>query len=244
MAGRARSRARAGATAQPTRRSISAPTIAGCWSRGLGRRLPGHRCLLAHRPAGRGVGVSGRLCEAAIERTLEALRVCARQDRAARRRARPPDRHRGLPPRRQRRGVPRPRARRAPASSSRSSTAETEARPGGRGLRVADRSAGRDRVMLFDIGGGSTELVLARPGRAPTRCGRPRRTRIRAWTSLPVGVVTLAERLGGHRGRRTRAVRGHGRARSPALLADFARPGARPAAVAAATSTCSAPPAP
>ena len=44
-----------GATCAP--RSISAPTIAACWSRaGAGRRLPRHRRLLAHRAAGRGAG--------------------------------------------------------------------------------------------------------------------------------------------------------------------------------------------
>jgi exopolyphosphatase/guanosine-5'-triphosphate,3'-diphosphate pyrophosphatase len=48
-------------------------------------------------------------------------------------------------------------------------------------------------VILFDIGGGSTEVVwlAAGPDRGHIRA------RIRAWTSLPVGVVTLAERHGG-----------------------------------------------
>ncbi|MGH2342401.1 Ppx/GppA phosphatase family protein [Segnochrobactraceae bacterium EtOH-i3] len=60
---------------------------------------------------------------------------------------------------------------------------------------LIDREA--DGAVLFDIGGGSTEVVwidLAgrrRPrGVGVTRC-------IRAWASLPVGVVTLAERFGG-----------------------------------------------
>jgi exopolyphosphatase/guanosine-5'-triphosphate,3'-diphosphate pyrophosphatase len=48
-------------------------------------------------------------------------------------------------------------------------------------------------AILFDIGGGSTELVrLDRPD-GGTRAD-PRMT---GWTSLPVGVVTLAERFGG-----------------------------------------------
>jgi len=52
-----------------------------------------------------------------------------------------------------------------------------------------------DGVILFDIGGGSSELVrLARS--APTRHGPPA-PQIRAWMSLPLGVVTLAERHGG-----------------------------------------------
>ena len=51
-------------------------------------------------------------------------------------------------------------------------------------------------MLLFDIGGGSSELVWldftaeARFGGDPTR-------HIRAWASLPVGVVTLSERHGG-----------------------------------------------
>jgi exopolyphosphatase / guanosine-5'-triphosphate,3'-diphosphate pyrophosphatase len=51
-------------------------------------------------------------------------------------------------------------------------------------------------VILFDIGGGSSELV--RLGRStPCRRGPPP-PEIKAWASMPVGVVTLAERHGGH----------------------------------------------
>jgi exopolyphosphatase/guanosine-5'-triphosphate,3'-diphosphate pyrophosphatase len=50
-------------------------------------------------------------------------------------------------------------------------------------------------VVLFDIGGGSSELV--RLDRSP-RCRRgPPLPQIRGWISLPHGVVTLAERYGG-----------------------------------------------
>jgi exopolyphosphatase/guanosine-5'-triphosphate,3'-diphosphate pyrophosphatase len=50
-------------------------------------------------------------------------------------------------------------------------------------------------VILFDIGGGSSELVrLGRPGTG--RRGPPAPD-ILGWASLPVGVVTLAERYGG-----------------------------------------------
>jgi exopolyphosphatase/guanosine-5'-triphosphate,3'-diphosphate pyrophosphatase len=48
-------------------------------------------------------------------------------------------------------------------------------------------------ALIFDIGGGSTELILVRrngDGVAPFE--------IAAWASLPVGVVRLAERFGGH----------------------------------------------
>lgn len=54
-----------------------------------------------------------------------------------------------------------------------------------------------DGVILFDIGGGSSELAFL-----DFRAGKPRfhahmHRFIRAWTSLPVGVVTLAESYGG-----------------------------------------------
>lgn len=57
---------------------------------------------------------------------------------------------------------------------------------------LVDRSA--KGAVLFDIGGGSTEIALLdlRPGYTPRLSNR-----IVAWTSLPVGVVTLAERYGG-----------------------------------------------
>src|SRR5439155_5718285 len=52
-----------------------------------------------------------------------------------------------------------------------------------------------DGVVLFDIGGGSSELV--RLDRSPPCRRGPPLPKIRAWASLPVGVVTLAERHGG-----------------------------------------------
>jgi len=48
-------------------------------------------------------------------------------------------------------------------------------------------------VILFDIGGGSSECVLL--GRPLPTNGGPPAPEIRAWASLPVGVVTLAERM-------------------------------------------------
>src|SRR5207253_3046153 len=48
-------------------------------------------------------------------------------------------------------------------------------------------------AMLFDIGGGSTELV--RIERDPDEPNAP--PRIKAWMSIPLGVVTLAEHFGG-----------------------------------------------
>ena len=46
-------------------------------------------------------------------------------------------------------------------------------------------------AILFDIGGGSTELVrIERDPHDPE-------PRIKAWMSIPLGVVTLAEQFGG-----------------------------------------------
>jgi exopolyphosphatase/guanosine-5'-triphosphate,3'-diphosphate pyrophosphatase len=48
-------------------------------------------------------------------------------------------------------------------------------------------------AILFDIGGGSTELVrIERDGADPAA-----EPRSKAWMSIPLGVVTLAERFGG-----------------------------------------------
>lgn len=60
-----------------------------------------------------------------------------------------------------------------------------------------------DHVLVFDIGGGSSELVWLDMARAPAelRGGFVGRAAVQqaiiAWTSLSVGVVSLAERFGG-----------------------------------------------
>ena len=51
-----------------------------------------------------------------------------------------------------------------------------------------------DGALIFDIGGGSTELILVK--RTAVN-GSPIRHDILAWSSAPVGVVKLAERHGG-----------------------------------------------
>ena len=52
-----------------------------------------------------------------------------------------------------------------------------------------------DGVVLFDIGGGSSELV--RLERSQQNGGGPAPPKMRGWISLPHGVVTLAEKYGG-----------------------------------------------
>ncbi|MFC0242481.1 Ppx/GppA phosphatase family protein [Rhodopseudomonas telluris] len=69
---------------------------------------------------------------------------------------------------------------------------ETEARLAATGCSPLVDTAGRGAI-LFDIGGGSSELV--RLARDPARPDLP--PQIRAWMSIPLGVVTLAEQFGG-----------------------------------------------
>jgi exopolyphosphatase/guanosine-5'-triphosphate,3'-diphosphate pyrophosphatase len=69
---------------------------------------------------------------------------------------------------------------------------ETEARLAATGCSPLLDPNGRGAI-LFDIGGGSSELV--RIARDPERPDLP--PRIVAWMSIPLGVVTLAEHFGG-----------------------------------------------
>lgn len=150
---------------------------------------------------GEGVLNSGRLSEAAMRRTIEALKVCAEKMR--------------------RRGVTRSRliATEACRIASNSQdfitraraeaglaieivSQETEAKLAVSGCAsLIDRNC--DYTLVFDIGGGSSELIwldLARLGRPWRRTLHDRvdvQSCIAAWTSLPIGVVNLAERHGG-----------------------------------------------
>jgi exopolyphosphatase/guanosine-5'-triphosphate,3'-diphosphate pyrophosphatase len=139
---------------------------------------------------GEGMAHVGRISEQAIERTLAALEVCSDKMNA--------------------RGVT--RARLVATQACRGAEngeefvrrvhertgleleiidRETEARYAARGCgSLADPQAAS--VLLFDIGGGSTELVwLAR------RTSDAKAFELRHWTSLELGVVSLAERYGG-----------------------------------------------
>jgi exopolyphosphatase/guanosine-5'-triphosphate,3'-diphosphate pyrophosphatase len=71
---------------------------------------------------------------------------------------------------------------------------ETEARLAAHGCAsLLDPEA--NGAILFDIGGGSSELAFL--GRCTAVDNGPPQASIQAWASLPMGVVTLAERHGG-----------------------------------------------
>ncbi len=144
---------------------------------------------------GEGLTTSGRLCEAAMVRATAALDICASKMSM--------------------RGVTRARiiateACRA-ADNGEEFCAQVERRTG-LVLEVVDRrteaglaAAGcaplvdphSEGAVLFDIGGGSTEVVWL--GRRGAGDDGPPRARVRSWVSLPVGVVSLSERYGGER---------------------------------------------
>ena len=95
-------------------------------------------------------------------------------------------------------------------------TPAEEARLAVLGCQALIEPAARDAIV-FDIGGGSTELVLVRPGADGV-------ADVRAWVSLPWGVISLAEtELAGmptEDDRRAAYARSHGRVTG--ALADFA----------------------
>ena len=140
---------------------------------------------------GEGISATGRISDAAIERAIAALSIC--RDKIRSRKAK-------------RLRLIATEACRA-ASNADGFRERVEAETGIR-LEVIDRETeaalavigcsplldpqGRGAI-LFDIGGGSTELVRierdpGEPDAAP---------RIKAWMSIPHGVVTLAEHFGG-----------------------------------------------
>lgn len=142
---------------------------------------------------GEGLGNSDRLSALAIDRTVEALRICRVKMEA--------------------RGVIRSKVIATEACRLAVNGAEFVERVRsevGLDLEIVDRQTEAylavtgcaaladpwaESVVIFDIGGGSTEIAwldgaATNPSTDPT-------LRIRAWDSLPVGVVTLAERHGG-----------------------------------------------
>ena len=150
---------------------------------------------------GEGVTASGRLSDAAVERTIEALQVCATKIR----------RHRVA-----RMGLIATEACRLAANAPQFlERARTET---GLDIRVVNRETEAklavsgcaslidfacEFALVFDIGGGSSELIWLDLSRRKNLWQHSLSERlevqgcIAAWTSLPVGVVTLAERYGG-----------------------------------------------
>lgn len=148
---------------------------------------------------GEGISRSGALSEQAMNRTIDALKVCAEKMI--------------------RRGVQRSRLIATEACRIANNADEFVARvraETGLNLEIIDRETEArlavsgcaslidrqsDSALVFDIGGGSSELILL-----DLRCAKDlphRRSHDRlwaqecvaAWTSLPVGVVTLAEKF-------------------------------------------------
>ncbi len=137
---------------------------------------------------GEGLAATGRLSDAAIDRTISALSVCA--DKLRRRR------------------VILSRSVATEACRQASNGAEFVARVASETGIMLDIISAREEArlavlgcqalleagdgpaMIFDIGGGSTELVLLE--------GQGENLRILDWLSAPLGVVTLAEAVSGH----------------------------------------------
>jgi exopolyphosphatase / guanosine-5'-triphosphate,3'-diphosphate pyrophosphatase len=141
---------------------------------------------------GEGLGASGRLSADAMDRSVEALKICAAK--LATRNIR---RHRLI-------ATEACRAAENGEEFLERVTAET-----GLELEIINRETearlavsgcsslvGRETrsVVLFDIGGGSSEIAVIKTGE--NRSNRLA-NHITHWTSLPVGVVTLSERHGG-----------------------------------------------
>lgn len=150
---------------------------------------------------GEGVGATGMLSDVAMNRTLDALKVCAAKlDRAR------VVRHRLVATEACRVAgngaefLGRVRAETGLDIEILSREAEARLAVSGCAALLDGRS---DLALVFDIGGGSSELVwldLSKRNGDRSRSLQERidaQNCIAAWTSLPVGVVTLAERFGG-----------------------------------------------
>jgi exopolyphosphatase / guanosine-5'-triphosphate,3'-diphosphate pyrophosphatase len=141
---------------------------------------------------GEGLTATGRLSDLAMDRSVEALKICAEKLRS--------------------RSVRKARLIATEACRSASNGEEFLVRvkaETGLDLEIVDRetearlavsgcgplvNSQTDALVLFDIGGGSSEIALI----DRTKRRTPRLSdQIIAWTSLPVGVVSLAERFGG-----------------------------------------------
>jgi len=151
---------------------------------------------------GEGLSRSGRLSCTAMDRTINALKICRNKM--------------------QRRGVRRSRLISTEACRIAKNSDEFIARVYGETgleLEIVSRKTEAklavsgcaslldpacDGALIFDIGGGSSELIwldLSKRSynwRASIHDRLDAQNCITAWTSLPIGVVTLAEKFGGH----------------------------------------------
>ncbi len=150
---------------------------------------------------GEGVSTSGRLSDAAMHRTIEALKVCEAKLRKAN-----VARSRLIATQACRVAANGDefldRVRRDVGLEIEVVCRETEARLAVSGCAaLIDKHS--DLVLVFDIGGGSSELIWLDLNRRRDGWRRSMADRIEAqhciaaWTSLPLGVVTIAERFGG-----------------------------------------------
>ncbi len=152
---------------------------------------------------GEGLGKSGALSEEAIQRTIDALKVCSAKIRRG--------------------GVTRSRLVATEAcriAKNGDAFIERVRRETGLGLEVIERETEArlavsgcaslidkhsDQALIFDIGGGSSEFVWLnlKNGRRGKRVSIEDRLKVQAcieaWTSMPFGVVTLSERFDNRR---------------------------------------------
>jgi exopolyphosphatase / guanosine-5'-triphosphate,3'-diphosphate pyrophosphatase len=144
---------------------------------------------------GEGVSVTGRLSDAAMDRTMEALRQCRNKLRDHQ-----PTRMRLIATEACRAAANGPdflgRVKSEIGLDLEIVDRRTEAELAVTGC--ADLIDGEaEGALMFDIGGGSSELAwLDFRGGRPRSQGRMSAS-IRSWQSLPVGVVSIAERFGG-----------------------------------------------
>ena len=181
-----------------TRRSILAPTIAGCWSPSRRARLFASSIpSRASSGSARGWRRAGRLAETAMERAIGALRVCAAEARPPPDGARAADRDPGLPDGGERR-----------RHSSTACEHET-------GLRARDRRSAHRGAAC-----GGRLLLAARPGGARRGALRYRRRLVGDRLARPPQEAPPRRadaRLGvaaGRRGDARRASRRHRRRRA------------------------------
>ncbi|WP_379922532.1 Ppx/GppA phosphatase family protein [Erythrobacter sp. R86502] len=138
---------------------------------------------------GEGLATSGRLSDAAMDRTLGALNICA--DKLQRRNVRLARSVATEACRRAENGFAFiERVRRETGIALDIISAEEEARLAVLGCHILLED-GTGPAVIFDIGGGSTELVLVEAGDEGSRVPR-----ILDWQSVPWGVVSLTDTVG------------------------------------------------